>query len=130
MPRLSDKDSLAILRALKPQVPDIYACRVDGFKPDGATGVPDKVWFLPSIQPMADLHDFRYWTGGKEYDRMTADWEFHDMIKRLGARLVYESGLLALPFNLWRRRELRNIADLYYLGVRLLGGGRDHFNYS
>lgn len=121
---MTDDEKLAVLREIDSSVPDIYADRANGFKPDGATGVPDKFFLLPSITPIADYHDWLYWRGGcTEGSRRDADVTFYCLVKKMADRLVKRNGLLAYPYNLWRRARLRRIAALYFIGVRTAGVG-------
>jgi hypothetical protein len=56
---------------------------VDGFTSNGSSMSPDKILNIPiangntDYPPLpADLHDYRYWLGGTDEERIAADDEF------------------------------------------------------
>ena len=62
-------------------------------------------------------HDFYYWRGGKEKDRVKADKEFYKDMK------------MDLKFSPWYKRPFyRIVAWVYYIAVRL--AGRLSFKYG
>jgi len=64
-----------------------------------------------------NIHDFHYWRGGDEADRLKADFEFYQ------AMLVD-----AADASWWRRGWDRGLAWLYYRAVR--AWAQDYFHYG
>lgn len=127
----AERRKLAVLRLLDKKAPNIYlwvGCR--GFRPNGATCVPDKFWFVPSIKAIADLHDWMYHFA--TIPRHDADIAFRKNIRAL-ARLMPKRVIDLPVLRGWSRcfwavqtRKLRAIAQAYYLGVRKFG--QSHFD--
>ncbi len=57
-----------------------------------------------------DHHDFNYWLGYSEFDRIRADWQFRDAMMADADKKPW-----------WRRWWYRWMADLYYRAVRRWG---------
>lgn len=74
--------------------------------------VPDLV-FADSC----DHHDFNYWLGGGEADRLKADWQFLQVMLRLARKGRW-----------WNRWWLSLIARFYYRAVRRFA--RPHFHHG
>lgn len=62
-------------------------------------------------------HDFYYWRGGSESDRLKADNAFYEAMKIDVNRAVW-----------YKRAYYRMIAYVYYRSVRLVG--KKYFNYD
>ena len=93
-----------------------------GFRSNGASNVPDTLWGLriangdERYPPLpADWHDALYYLGGSEEDRLQADLAFRDAMIAL-----VERGWS------WLRPLRRKRAELYFIGVRVLG--ESHFS--
>lgn len=83
----------------------------------------DKPWWLLRLcrlKPFCRLHDYRYWIGGSEIDRINADQELHDGIC---LEVEYKFGLL------WRHgiQYGHETANLFRIAVGI--AGRKHFTY-
>lgn len=111
---MNNEEKLAVLRRLDPTIPDIYAdVGRDGFKPNGMTGMPDKLPFLPSLTPFGDYHDWTYHFA--KFPRLKCDELLQNLISRAAERLWF------LP-----RLVLRRIAAKAYTIVREVG--RSHYD--
>jgi len=79
-------------------------------------------WFDPPDFIFTDScnhHDFNYWLGGSEGDRMKADWQF------------YQSMLEAANKSSWYKRYwYKTLAWVYYQSVRLFATNYFHFAKS
>lgn len=64
-------------------------------------------------------HDFNYWLGGTEADRLEADRKFYEAMKRDVARLPW-----------YRRPFYYGIAWMYYRAVRLCGKRFFHYRVA
>ena len=85
-------------------------------------------WIIPAcilglcVDEFCDWHDLNYVVGGKEADRIKADWQFHEVTREQA---------IALTSSLWRRglRPLYLfVAWSLYQAVRLCG--RRYFYYG
>ena len=90
-----------------------------GFRSNGATMSPDTIYFVRianasnKYPPLpADLHDYRYWSGGDQADKFDADREFFAGLLDVINEKVW------WPFRMLARRR----ALTYYEAVHLLGG--------
>jgi len=101
--RLSDEDRADVLN---------FICNGCGAK-GGWIPIPHGKFFEDSC----NHHDFRYWIGCREVDRLKTDWQF------LEAMLDHVNDL---PFR--KRWIYRLWAKLYYQSVRRFG--TDCFNYA
>lgn len=72
------------------------------FTSDGCTFFPD-VWDGADLRPICVEHDYAYWIGGTEEERLAADINMHN-------RIITE-------------HDLHLIASIMFRGVRF-GGGR------
>jgi hypothetical protein len=103
----------ALCAQLEPgERPAVNIYDIPGFMPNGCTCAPDRLPFAPgaSFEVACDLHDYDYWRGGTERDRLAADRR----LRRLMVRAVRRSGRCARA-RAWRW------ARAYYLAVRLFG---------
>jgi hypothetical protein len=68
---------LGRIRQFIPACPNIY--EIEGFTPNGLTGVPDSMRLWPWFKRLdlawvGDFHDYLYWLGGRcEETRLLAD---------------------------------------------------------
>ena len=86
------------------------------FAPNGCTWSPDKIPFVGWFGDCCDVHDFLYWAGGAEADRLRADRQLRDCMR---AKVAHEG---------WAKRAaMRWVSWRYYRYVRRFGGS--HFNY-
>lgn len=87
----------------------------------GSIDVPEWIFEASCHQ-----HDFNYWVGGAEADRLKADWEFYQAMLRDVDRFA----------SWWNRWWYQGVAWVYYQAVRRYAGGtnRDgsekHFAYG
>ena len=95
-----------------------------GFRSNGCSFSPDTMYLRrigagTNHWPPApcDLHDYRYWRGGNEEDRLIADIELY-------AGLCAVAVSLPWPFSIFARKR----AHAYYIAVRTQGAS--HFNRS
>lgn len=63
-----------------------------------------------------DHHDFNYWLGHDEYDRVRADWQFYEA-------MLVDAG--RAPW--WRRWWDRWMAGVYYRAVRSFGASAFYY---
>lgn len=70
-------------------------------------------WFF---EASCDWHDFAYWRGGTEDDRLKADWGFYQAMIRDTRRAPW-----------YLRPTLRFQAWLYYTAVRLFARSQFHY---
>lgn len=82
--------------------------------------VPNAVFGL-DVEEFCDWHDFNYLIGGKEADRVKADWQFYEAIRERAKELT--SG-----WKVWLRPLYLVTAWAYYQAVRAKGG--PHFRYG
>ncbi len=92
-----------------------------GFRPNGATFSPDTIYGVKIgntthkySQLPANVHDYRYWTGGGRDERKAADSDFLKMLRK-AIRNTPEP----LPEPLYTMALVRCL--WYYTAVRLLG---------
>lgn len=87
-----------------------------------ANGCGSKSGFIPIPQfifnASCDQHDFYYWRGGTEQDRLKADNEFYQAMK---------DDIKDLNINFIKKQWYRFWAYSYYKAVRFFG--RKHFCY-
>ncbi len=95
-----------------------------GFRSNGATMSPDTIYLVSiangdnTYPPLpADLHDYRYWSGGTEADRLAADREFMEFMFDIIEERHWR----------WMRPLARRRALTYYDAVRAIGD--KFFNY-
>jgi len=86
----------------------------NGCGPKGGIPVPEFV-FAESC----DRHDFDYWLGHTEFDRLRADWRFR-------AAMMADAG--RCPW--WSRWWYRWVADVYYRAVRRWGASAFYYGPS
>lgn len=141
------QEKLAWLRAnVDPALPDIY--HQPGFTPNGCgpaswrllgidvdatraysflglrfrlNPVPNRLFGLPPFDVAGDLHDWRYWMGGTEAERLAADVELRATMRKL-VRVKWwnpRSWLASVRMNL--------LSQLYFDAVRMFGAA--HFHY-
>lgn len=73
---------------------------------------------LPSTyQEWCDHHDYNYYLGGSEADRIKADWQFYEALRAVAARQPW-----------WSRPVYCLLAWLAYTVVRR--NGAEFFNYK
>ena len=83
--------------------------------------VPNRILRL-DVEEFCDWHDFNYLVGGKEADRVKADWQFYEAIHDRARELTaHWWGLVGRPLYFLT-------AWAYYRAVRL--GGAPHFRYG
>ena len=103
-----------------PSAPLIYDFRRDGFIPNGCSCAPDGWPGVGSFRAACDDHDFLYWLGGDEADRLAAD---------RALRRLMVANVRSVPRWRWlKRRRIWAWAQLYYRAVRCCGG--DHFAFD
>jgi len=83
--------------------------------------VPNRILRL-SVEEFCDWHDLNYTIGGKEADRIKADWQFYTAIYQRAKELTSSFWLR------WARPFYCFTAWCYYRAVRL--GGAKHFYYG
>jgi hypothetical protein len=126
-------EKLAWLRKyVDPDLPDIYAMADQGFTPNGcgpekskwlSALIPDDLPFLPCFEVAGDYHDYLYWRGGNEADKIRADLMLSWIMMELGRQSVRWWN----PVSWSAPLRMKPVADGYYEAVRL--GGKEHFNY-
>jgi len=83
--------------------------------------VPNRVLGL-SVEESCDWHDFNYTVGGKEADRVKADWQFYESIRERAIKIT------SPWYRRWSRPFYCFVAWTYYRSVRL--AGEPHFHYG
>ncbi len=84
--------------------------------------------FIPSgilglhVEEFCDWHDFNYLVGGKEADRLKADWQFYES---LHAQAIAKT---ESPWRRWIRPLYTFVAWTVYRAVRI--AGRNYFHYG
>ena len=94
---------------------------VNGCGPRGWWWIPDTIFGL-HVAGDCDHHDFNYWIGCKEFDRLKADRQLHDEIV---ARAIKATASL---WKRWLRPIYMAIARAYYAAA--VAGGESSFFYG
>lgn len=122
---MNNVEKLAVLRRLDSTIPDIYAdVGRDGFKPNGMTGMPDKLLFLPSLTPLGDYHDWTYHF--VKFPRLQCDERLLHLMLRMAEGLWF---INRFRMRWWGYRVfsvVREVGRSYYdsAGIAQLGWSR------
>ena len=119
--RPTNQEKLATLRRLDPSIPDIYAdigrgvsdSQPNGFQPNGMTGMPDKLFFLPWLTAHGDYHDWTYHF--TKFPRFECDEKLRHLIDKHAEEL-----------RLLSRLRMRHIASKSFSIVREVG--KSHYD--